>query len=279
MSGIRELPKAAWLAILRWTALLMLISVSISVLATHIILSTLSQGMNGSGLAAAIALPLLLGGPTSFWHLVRMQQLKLANQKLQVLASTDWLTSCLNRRAFTHAVSEQLQLARRVRTAGQGALLVIDADHFKLINDDFGHDRGDDALQLVAAIIRSKAREGDLVGRIGGEEFGVFLGGANLEVANLIAERIRKGINRAVFTPDGSAHRLSVSIGGAVFEGEIGFPALFRIADQRLYEAKQAGRNRVEIGRIARHADAHQKLQPAPVPPGRGRIASVGHAH
>lgn len=256
---IGELSKAAWLAILRWTALLMLISVSVSVLATHIILSTLSQGMNGPGLAAAIALPILLGGPTSFWHLVRLQQLKLANQKLQVLASTDWLTSCLNRRAFTHAVSDQLQPARLVRTAGQSALLVIDADHFKLINDVYGHDRGDDALQLLAAIIRSKAREGDLVGRIGGEEFGVFLKGANLEVASLVAERIRKAINRAVFAPDGFAHRLSASIGGAVFEGEIGFSELFRIADQRLYEAKQAGRNRVEIGRIADHGDVHRQ--------------------
>lgn len=259
MSRIRELPKAAWLAIFRWTALLTLISVSISVLVTHIMLSTLAQGMNGPGLAAAIVLPLVLGGPTSFWHLVRLQQLKLANQKLQVLASTDWLTSCLNRRAFTHAVSDQLQLALGARTAGQGALLVIDADHFKLINDDYGHDRGDDALQLVAAIIRSKAREGDLVGRIGGEEFGVFLKGANLEVANLIAERIRKAINRALFAPNGFAHRLSASIGGAVFEGEIGFSELFRLADQRLYEAKQAGRNRVEIGRIAGHVDLHQK--------------------
>lgn len=248
--SIRELPKAAWLAILRWTTLLLVVSVSISVLVTYIIMSTLAHGLSGPGLAAAIVLPILLGGPTSFWHLVRLQQLKLANKKLQVLASTDWLTSCLNRRAFTHAVSDQLKLARRVRTAGLGALLVIDADHFKLINDDYGHDRGDDALQLVAAIIRAKAREGDLVGRIGGEEFGVFLKGANLEVASLIAERIRKAINRAVFAPAGFAHRLSASIGGAVFEGEIGFSELFRIADQQLYAAKQSGRNRISVSPV-----------------------------
>ena len=246
--GMRELPKAAWLSILRWTALIITVSVVVSVIASSIIMSTLSHGISGPGLAAAIALPALLGGPTSFWHLVRLQQLKLANQKLQILASTDWLTSCLNRRAFTHAVTDHLSLTRRLGGPAEGALLVIDADYFKIINDHYGHDRGDEALQLMAEIITSKAREGDLVGRIGGEEFGVFLPGANLETALLVAERIRKGINAAAFAPGGVAHPLSASVGGAAFEGEISFSELFRIADQKLYGAKQTGRNRADVG-------------------------------
>lgn len=230
--------------------MLMIVSVIISVAVSQVILSTLSQGLSGPGLAASIALPLLLGGPTSFWHLVRLQQLKLANQKLQVLASTDWLTNCLNRRAFTHAVTERLGMARKVRGAAGGALLVLDADHFKTINDRCGHDRGDEALQLMSQIIKSKVRDGDLVGRIGGEEFGVFLPSADFETASLIAERIRHGVGIAAFAPEGAVYPLSVSVGGAVFEDEIGFTELFRLADQNLYRAKKSGRNRLEIDRV-----------------------------
>jgi diguanylate cyclase len=246
--SIKDLPKAAWVAIFRWSAILMAVSITASVVVSQVIMSTLSQGLNGPGLAAAVVLPLLLGGPTSFWHLVRLQQLKLANEKLHVLASTDWLTACLNRRAFTDAVTAELETPRDDPDAIEGAFLVIDADNFTMINDRYGHDRGDEALQLMARIIKSKVRDGDLVARMGGEEFGVFLKGAGFETAGLVAERIRNAIRSAAFSPDGSAHPLSVSVGGAVFEGVIGFTELFRVADQMLYGAKQAGRNRVEIG-------------------------------
>jgi diguanylate cyclase len=85
------------------------------------------------------------------------------------------------------------------------------------------------------------------VGRIGGEEFGVFLKGANLQIAQIVAERIRRAIERATFMPDGAAHPLSVSVGGAFYDTPISFSDLFRIADQTLYGAKQSGRNRVIV--------------------------------
>jgi diguanylate cyclase len=256
IDSLKELPRAAWLAVFRWTFAVGLVSVAVSVAVSYAILSTLSQGLNGPGLMAAILLPLLLGGPMTFWHLVRLQQLRLANQKLQVLASTDWLTACLNRRAFTNLVSDHLNLAQEADRPPCGALLVIDADHFKAVNDHYGHDRGDEALLLMAKIIRSKVREGDLVARIGGEEFGVFLQDADRETAGLIAERLRRGVNAASFAPEGTAHALSISIGGAVVANTISFTELFRIADQNLYRAKQSGRNRVEMGRAADHAAA-----------------------
>lgn len=240
--NVKDLPGEAWATVFRWTGILVAASIAISVGVAHLIMSTLASGLSGPGLAAAITLPILLGGPTSFWHLVRLQQLKLANQKLQLLASTDWLTDCLNRRAFTHAVTDQMTQARC------GALLVIDADNFKTINDRYGHDRGDEALQLLSEIIKSKVRDGDLVGRIGGEEFGVFLQNADGGTAHLVAERIRNGIKAAAFAPNGTSHPLSASVGGAVAEGEIGFTELFRTADQNLYSAKRSGRNRVEFG-------------------------------
>jgi diguanylate cyclase (GGDEF)-like protein len=158
-----------------------------------------------------------------------------------VLASTDWLTACLNRRAFTHQVIDHLG------DASAGAFLVIDADHFKVINDHYGHDRGDEVLQLMATTIKANLREGDLVGRIGGEEFGVFLKGANHQTAQLVAERIRRAVEKATFIPDGAAHPLSVSVGGAFYDQPISFSELFRVADQTLYGAKQSGRNRVIV--------------------------------
>lgn len=238
---------AAWATIVRRTLLATIASIAISVAVTQIIMSTVSRGLSPAGLAAAVSLPILLGTPVILYHLVRLQQLRQANEKLQVLASTDWLTTCLNRRAFTHLVTDCLGGTQ------VGAFFVIDADHFKTINDNYGHDRGDEALQLMADIIASNVREGDIVGRIGGEEFGVFLPDAALETARSVAERIRRAIAETRFAPDGVVHPLSVSVGAAYFDAGISFTDLFRIADQLLYGAKQKGRNRIEMAHAADH--------------------------
>jgi diguanylate cyclase len=150
-------------------------------------------------------------------------------------------------------------------TATGGALLVIDADHFKMVNDYFGHDCGDEALQLMARTIKASVRDGDLVGRIGGEEFGVFLKEASLDNATMTAERIRRSVATASFTPDGTDHQLSVSIGGAHFDSRISFTDLFRIADQRLYEAKQSGRNTAQLARASDHEGTRPTRRPTPI--------------
>ena len=90
-------------------------------------------------------------------------------------------------------------------------------------------------------------RAGDLIGRMGGEEFGVFLPGVDQKNAELVAERVRRAVQLAQFTPRGQAYTLTVSIGGAVFDGASNFTELFRIADQRLYGAKHSGRNQAAI--------------------------------
>lgn len=260
--SMKDLPAAAWATIWRWTAILTTLSVAASVAVSHVLLSGLSQGLSDVGLAAAVLLPVLLGGPMTFWHLVRVQQLKLANERLQVLASTDWLTASLNRRAFTQQVSARLASPEAREGSSCGALLVIDADHFKLVNDLFGHDHGDAALQRIAEVIRAKVRENDLVCRMGGEEFGVFLDGADAETAGLIAERIRYGVNRIDFAPHGEIHPLSVSIGAAMSDGTASFSDLFRTADQHLYAAKRAGRNRCRL------AEGRPRTPPAPAAAG-----------
>jgi diguanylate cyclase (GGDEF)-like protein len=241
ISSVRELPKAAWLAIARWTTIATLASTVLSVALSEAIMQSLGQGLNAPGLAAALTLPIVVGGPMMFYHLVRQHQFRLANQRLEVLASTDWLTACLNRRAFTQQVTGHLG------ADAEGAFLVIDADHFKVINDHYGHDRGDEVLQLMAITIKANLRDGDLVGRLGGEEFGVFLKGANGHTAGIVAERIRHAIETTPFLPDGSHYPLSVSVGVAVYDRPISFSDLFRMADKRLYGAKQSGRNRVIV--------------------------------
>jgi diguanylate cyclase (GGDEF)-like protein len=157
----------------------------------------------------------------------------------------------MNRAAFSTLVDAYLTDIRSAESQARGALLVIDADDFKSVNDRFGHDRGDEALVTIAGAIKSMLRGADLVGRLGGEEFGVFLPGATHDQAETVAERIRRSVNDAPFEPEGARHPLSVSVGGAVFEHTLPFADLFRQADRQLYAAKQRGRNRVSIAPIS----------------------------
>ncbi len=203
-----------------------------------------------SGLPVAALLLLVLAGPVLLFLGYRLRELGRANRKLGLVASTDSLTACLNRGAFSTRVDESLTDAGRGNQRIKGALLVIDADHFKSINDSYGHDLGDEALRTIAAAIRGQVRKDDLVGRLGGEEFGVFLPGASQENAVGVAERIRRSISEVSFRPMGKPHRLTVSVGGVSFEDQLGFADLFRIADRRLYQAKNGGRNRIELTHI-----------------------------
>jgi diguanylate cyclase (GGDEF)-like protein len=131
------------------------------------------------------------------------------------------------------------------RRTDRGALLIIDADHFKKINDSYGHLTGDRALLDIAAAISTGVRAGDVLGRIGGEEFGAFLVGASDEEAIRVAERIRREVEAIRFQPiDGRLLPLTVSIGGTPCGSDANVSELMRAADQRLYEAKNRGRNR-----------------------------------
>lgn len=233
------LAKAAWPSIIGWAVALTLLFTCASIAITGVVLHWLGRDLGRTGISIAVAIPLLVGAPAIVYHLLRQRYLSLANQRLHVLASTDSLTDCLNRRAFTSEVSERLDVVR------EGAFLVIDVDNFKLVNDRFGHECGDDALRLVARGIKSCIRQGDLVGRMGGEEFGVFLAGASPGTAMLVAERIRHAVERIVLAPEGTRYTLSVSVGVAPFDRMTSFSDLFRLADRRLYGAKQSGRNRV----------------------------------
>ena len=211
-----------------------------------------------------VLIPLLLAPPFLYVLLSKMRQLAIAHTELMTVAATDSLTSLLNRRAFTEMVDgymkrvEEAEKTAAGGATGVGALLVIDVDHFKAVNDRFGHDRGDEALKLIAGTIRSAVRDTDLVGRLGGEEFCVFIPGQSPESASATAERIRRAVAEAEFAPGGARHGLSVSVGGVAFDHSYPFSDLYRRADERLYAAKHNGRNRVEFTR--HEAGGHQVM-------------------
>ena len=209
-------------------------------------METFSAGINVPGLMTAIIMPMLLGTPALGIIMFKHEQLRAANAQLQRLAATDWLTGCLNRGAFTNRVSHAL-----TDSSASGALLILDIDHFKAINDNHGHDRGDDALRLIARTFTSVCGPQTLVGRVGGEEFGIFLPGASAAEASNRAETIRNAIAQLTFRATGSHCPLSVSIGVATFQGPTDFCTLYRRADAGLYRAKSAGRDRIEVAAAA----------------------------
>lgn len=234
----------SWSSVARWTLFGPLACVLISVCYNAVTFSDLGAEALRRAILAATVLPLLLAIPLFFFVSMRIRGLAITNRRLGLVARTDSLTACLNRGAFTAKVETQLDSESGVLS---GALLMIDADNFKTINDLHGHDAGDEALTILARSIRSVLRPGDLIGRMGGEEFAVFLPGVDQNGAEQVAERIRRAVQLAQFSPRGQLYGLSVSIGGAVYTGSTNFTELFRIADQRLYGAKHSGRNQAAI--------------------------------
>lgn len=194
-----------------------------------------------------LIIPLVVAPPFFWFLLSKLRELALAHRELMTVAATDPLTNCLNRRAFAALVEGYLDRLEPNSGERNGAFLVLDVDHFKSINDRFGHDVGDVALRLIANAIKANVRELDLVSRMGGEEFGVFLPGLDPPLARDIAERIRSAVRTTEFVTDGVRHPLSLSIGGVTFSPPTTFSELYRNADQRLYAAKRGGRDRVDI--------------------------------
>lgn len=239
----------SWSGVARSTLFGTLACMAVSVTFNVLFFDDLGAHALQRSIISATVLPLVLGLPLFCYVSLRLRGLAITNRRLGMVARTDSLTDCLNRGAFTTKVAAQL--AKEKRPAG--ALLVIDADNFKAINDLFGHDAGDEALTIIARSIRAVLRNNDLVGRMGGEEFGVYLPGTDIRDAQIIAERIRRSVNLAIFQPHGRQRALSVSVGGAAYDRATSFSDLFHIADQRLYNAKQTGRNRVIIAHASDH--------------------------
>ena len=163
------------------------------------------------------------------------------SRQLYQLAMQDQLTGIYNRtglnefapKYFTEAVENDLPLS----------LMLIDLDHFKSINDTHGHTVGDKVLALTSALLKSACREGDLVARVGGEEFVLLMGQCDVEEAARYAEKIRKDIEK--LKPDGISVTASIGVSARPLGKDLNFDDLFKAADRAVYEAKNQGRNRV----------------------------------
>lgn len=166
------------------------------------------------------------------------------NQELQLLATRDPLTGSLNRRSFMELYQQHYQQAQ---SAGRAlTLLMIDIDHFKRVNDEFGHGVGDQAIKLLADALQRLAPGDDSVGRYGGEEFVATLAGMDLAAGLALAERIRAAIPELAHRQSMPFRTLTVSIGVASYAVDLGSPEeLLDRADRALYQAKQTGRDRV----------------------------------
>ena len=196
-----------------------------------------------SGIVARLAsVPLLVVYPImvgrTAYHLAR--RVRQQNVELAALSSTDGLTRLPNHTAWLEAVEREF--ARSKREGHSMAVLMIDLDHFKAVNDQHGHPAGDEVLRGVAEAVRESLRQHDIPGRYGGEEFGVLLPGSDAASAEAIAERVRRKIEWASFAGE---LKITASIGCAAIHANDLFPAsLVARADRALYEAKAAGRNR-----------------------------------
>ncbi len=172
---------------------------------------------------------------------------RAATEKRRQAAFCDHLTALANRRAFFEAA--ELELERAAHTPRSLALIVFDADHFKGINDRYGHPAGDSVLCDLANALRDTFRAVDTVARLGGEEFAVLLPSTGIEQALLVADRLRAQVATRLVAVDGVEIAYSVSAGIAVFDGGVsnagGIDALIKRADEALYLAKAQGRNRV----------------------------------
>ncbi len=174
-----------------------------------------------------------------------IHELESSQHALTELATTDSLTKLKNRRAFFENGTKALAMARRY--VSDLSVILLDIDHFKKINDTYGHQTGDEAIILVAHILMELARTEDTVARIGGEEFAMLLPDTNRLGAAVLAERVRSAIEREQFIVGDKIAPITVSIGIASFgvDPAESIDQLLGVADNRLYMAKKSGRNRI----------------------------------
>jgi diguanylate cyclase (GGDEF)-like protein len=165
-------------------------------------------------------------------------------EALERLASIDGMTGLNNRRNFMELAESEW--ARFKRYGRPLALLMIDVDHFKSVNDTYGHDIGDEVIRAVADTLQKQKRVPDIAGRLGGEEFALLLPEATLDSAVAAAERLRGLVEAQVIAVDGQHIPVTISVGASAVQTEtLGIEELIKQADVALYEAKRSGRNRV----------------------------------
>lgn len=212
----------------------------------EIAVESLQQGAVGYLPKSRITAEKLLDAIEQALEKWRQLILSKANQEqLERLANVDSLTGLLNRRAILKKLDEQMKNTRRYRD--ELSVLMLDIDHFKGVNDNYGHVTGDNVLEKIAALLQNRIRDTDAVGRYGGEEFLIILRRAEFSSVLPVAERIQKAIRTArMRNTKGDVFSITVSQGLARYKPGDDRHSLILRADAALYMAKQNGRDRIE---------------------------------
>lgn len=237
----------------RWPAIFMLFAHGALFLLRTPLVAMLPWSPTSNNIFGSVWLTVLSFEALLFTISIAFILLAMAKERTELrhrtAAMVDPLTGLANRRAF---LQEAGIIAKRHGTNPRPtAVLLVDLDHFKSINDRFGHALGDRVLEIFAATTLESVRASDLIGRIGGEEFAAVLCDTNCDRAVAVAERIREAFAKAAQEVDGRPVCATVSIGVVHCEGEVlDVPELLAQADQALYFAKENGRNRVEVASL-----------------------------
>ncbi|MGC4009882.1 MAG: diguanylate cyclase [Pseudomonas sp.] len=251
------------------TALLILLRPSLAVVLYILALAAFELTMALTQASPQLRLSNQMGGLTicgiglvlSFilWHghvrnlrqreFLRQQRLELEekNRQLEYLAGHDPLTGLFNRRQFDQLVG--MELSRAARQPAPISLLMVDLDHFKFINDRYGHPLGDEVIRHTASLLRNYTRTGDSVARLGGEEFLLLLPDTSQPQARVIAEKVRRLLEETPLPMKDGLLYLTASFGIACLDSGVPgtYEGLYAAADKALYKAKASGRNRVEV--------------------------------
>lgn len=232
---------------LPFTILVTIFSVISSVTITFIIDGIMNRPIPLSGLIASISAPLLLA-PLFTWVILGLLfRIHHMQEEMRELATYDQLTGVYSRRAFLEISNQYFEVAKREQK--QIAVLFIDIDYFKKINDGYGHAIGDVVLRTVAEEISNTIRKSDILGRYGGEEFIISILNAGEEDALIVAEKIRNIVHGKIIVIGDHSIFASISIGISISRREVptSLDDLIHEADKAMYVSKNSGRNRTTI--------------------------------
>ena len=183
-------------------------------------------------------------GRTIFKFIVGGNMEAQYHEEIYRLMTVDGLTELHNKRFFTESLEKEMSRAKRYERSF--SLVLFDIDHFKKINDTYGHLAGDAVLRQLGALVRGRVRRDDVPARTGGEEFAVILPEVGKDGAALLADKLRRAVADSSFRFEGTLIPVTISLGVAEWEEDVTDPAdLVKRADEKLYEAKRGGRNRV----------------------------------
>ncbi|WP_417481801.1 diguanylate cyclase [Maricaulis sp.] len=232
------------------TSMVSLVVLMVTLLGWHLLTQPEITSLYGESAVLAPTMLTLIACKTTMIFGYLLLSTGYSQAQLQKLALSDSLTGLPNRRAFEQAVMQRLNSARKQDRLT--ALAIFDVDHFKQVNDNFGHDTGDAVLQHLSRVAVNAVRPHDFIARVGGEEFAVIFEVEDAAELVIAANRLRLAIEINRPTAGGNEIPVTISVGAvlAASDPALAFNGLYRAADQALYSAKTSGRNRVVVGEI-----------------------------